>query len=63
MQQRSEDTEQTMEEEEVQRPARILIDTLNGMPDDLLAKVSARSRTLKSLIKMPMVLIVMTSAL
>lgn len=43
------DTNQSMDEELVnsselvQRPARLLIDTLNDMPRDLLKKVSDRS--------------------
>lgn len=50
-------------EEEVQRPARMLIEALNDIDDDLLEQVSARSRTLKYYIKMPLVLTISTSAL
>jgi len=51
------------EADEMQRPARVLIETLNDMPVELLDEVSARSRRLKTLIKGPMLLIVVSSAL
>ena len=49
--------------EEVQRPARYLIETLNDMPREQLDKVSTRSHRLKTFIKMPMLLLIICSAL
>ena len=57
------DEEQVNSAELVQRPARLLIDTLNDMPRDLLKKVSERSQNLKTCIKLPMLLIILTSSL
>lgn len=47
----------------MQRPARVLIEALNDINDELLEEVSSRSKTLKYYIKMPMVLTIGTSAL
>ena len=49
--------------EEVQRPARYLIETLNDMPREQLDNVSTRSHRLKTFIKMPMLLLIISSAL
>ncbi len=46
-----------------QRPAHLIIETLNDMSPELVEKVSKQSLTLKALIKIPMVLTISTSAL
>ena len=51
------------QDEEIQRPAHALIDTLNDIPDNLLLEVSPQSKRLKYFIKVPMILIISTAAL
>ena len=49
--------------EEVQRPAREIIEALSNLDNELVSRVSPRSKTLKTFIKMPMMLLTVTAAL
>ena len=54
---------ESVQYEEMQRPARILIDAINDMPDEQIEKVSPQSVGLKTWNKIPMILLTVSSAL
>ena len=47
----------------MERPFRILIDTLNDMPKERIAQVSERSLNLKWFLKFPMVMLIFLAAI
>ena len=47
----------------MERPLRILIDTLNEMPRERLLEVSERSTSLKWCLKIPMVMLIFLAAI
>ena len=49
-------------QEQIQRPARLLISALHELPNPTLSQVSPDSKVLKNILKFPMVMLVLSSA-